>query len=134
MFLLGYVHTLLGYSWAFSSPIFGDMFLLALVESNHYYSNHSFRLLYSEICSYKASDNNKYTTDEFVFVSYIRRYVLTSGGYVWIRQPRENGVFVSYIRRYVLTNSYIAVSTSSFVFVSYIRRYVLTCILTTNIS
>ena len=85
-----------------------------------------------------------------VFVSYIRRYVLTNEikdrkgkmiefsspifGDVFllrivIRQPCVPAykVFVSYIRRYVLTHNAISLfMVTSYVFVSYIRRYVLT--------
>ena len=84
-----------------------------------------FRLLYSEICSY-FKIKFIFITVISVFVSYIRRYVLT------FNMKNNNikktlSVFVSYIRRYVLTNQMLLiVSTRSSVFVSYIRRYVLT--------
>ena len=89
-------------SQKFSSPIFGDMFLLFKVTSI-------------------SPDST------IVFVSYIRRYVLT---YVcnYDRWFNCGCVFVSYIRRYVLTYhfSYCFIGSFIFVFVSYIRRYVLT--------
>ena len=40
-------------SFQFSSPIFGDMFLLFEKRSISVNSRYSFRLLYSEICSYQ---------------------------------------------------------------------------------
>ena len=79
MFLLGGgVEPVQGKS-LFSSPIFGDMFLL-------------------DKLSLSLSCNDK------VFVSYIRRYVLTE------KMKRKDAilteiVFVSYIRRYVLTKT-----------------------------
>ena len=60
----------------FSSPIFGDMFLLAKLKGAIEMSK-SFRLLYSEICSYCLVRGINYTRQDKVFVSYIRRYVLT---------------------------------------------------------
>ena len=61
-----------------------------------------------------------------VFVSYIRRYVLTF--YRTFNLDMGRSVFVSYIRRYVLTVKDIALihDRPVKVFVSYIRRYVLT--------
>ena len=60
----------------FSSPIFGDMFLLKIEKQEvHYFIK--------------------------VFVSYIRRYVLT--GITNDNLEIYEDVFVSYIRRYVLT-------------------------------
>ena len=63
---------------AFSSPIFGDMFLLPWRKRSY--------MLYHLI----------------VFVSYIRRYVLTLKKATALNEQSKN-VFVSYIRRYVLT-------------------------------
>ena len=60
-----------------------------------------------------------------VFVSYIRRYVLTKG--IEIESVPTDFVFVSYIRRYVLTKYMrLTLLELRLVFVSYIRRYVLT--------
>ena len=62
----------------------------------------------------------------FVFVSYIRRYVLTPAAQSE-QKKRNDCVFVSYIRRYVLTIiTMILIGNIWAVFVSYIRRYVLT--------
>ncbi len=72
-----YVESITPDKTRFSSPIFGDMFLLITWEW----------------CTF-------YTTR--VFVSYIRRYVLTKfQRKTWINESKM--VFVSYIRRYVLT-------------------------------
>ena len=75
----------------FSSPVFGDMFLLINI---------------------RGGIQHEYT---IVFVSYIRRYVLTSGSRNTIKT--EERVFVSYIRRYVLTgrkNKFMEVVKMSF--------------------
>ncbi len=102
MFLLGHIWLNQLTIFVFSSPIFGDMFLLCPVFSLWIFLFRS------------------------VFVSYIRRYVLTKG----IKKDFVKGdemVFVSYIRRYVLTADCIVEKIENhFVFVSYIRRYVLT--------
>ena len=52
------------------------MFLLAKLKGAIEMSK-SFRLLYSEICSYCLVRGINYTRQDKVFVSYIRRYVLT---------------------------------------------------------
>ena len=84
----------------FSSPIFGDMFLLYEKSTKKSRLNH-------------------------VFVSYIRRYVLTT--ICSFKTSYDFTVFVSYIRRYVLTRQFNKnPGVASWVFVSYIRRYVLT--------
>ena len=62
-----------------------------------------FRLLYSEICSYSVGMGmTRDHVDHTVFVSYIRRYVLTEELKFNSNLFYER-VFVSYIRRYVLT-------------------------------
>ena len=78
------------------------MFLLVDIMKKKDFKEKCFRLLYSEICSYLYVDNKNNFYVVLVFVSYIRRYVLTKtqakGNY-----QQNNYVFVSYIRRYVLT-------------------------------
>ncbi len=102
MFLLGIGESTCVTSAAvFSSPIFGDMFLLLNLELAETLEDLGFRLLYSEICSYYHSISQFKFCLEVVFVSYIRRYVLT--GCPQLKGFCSLKVFVSYIRRYVLT-------------------------------
>ena len=102
------------------------MFLLLILgTAMHELIQKSFRLLYSEICSYSEVGETGWAYIS-VFVSYIRRYVLTLNLRDLMYHNQQ--VFVSYIRRYVLTKKQRCNSTSNStsVFVSYIRRYVLT--------
>ena len=100
MYLLNGTDVTNQYNIVFSSPLFGDMFLLIM-----------------------SKETEKQMKG--VFVSYIRRYVLTNDD--WRKVHCNIKVFVSYIWRYVLTSGYKDMNEPfDKVFVSYIRRYVLT--------
>ena len=85
---------------SFSSPIFGDMFLL--VEHGSFKTK---LLLFSSPIfgdMFLLKDVSQIVPRYIVvFVSYIRRYVLTQ--VFWMNSKNQVRVFVSYIRRYVLT-------------------------------
>ena len=89
----------------FSSPIFGDMFLLRYNAWLECSSSKRFRLLYSEICSYWAFYHNLIKIQSSVFVSYIRRYVLTFQNLIkvfaalWFSSPIFGDMFLLGILR-----------------------------------
>ena len=101
MFLLELDEDKLIKKYKFSSPIFGDMFLLLILQLANLYLLCSFRLLYSEICSYCGKSLHAIVKVDAQFSSpifgdmFLLNFVLT---YSMMRK-----VFVSYIRRYVLT-------------------------------
>ena len=151
MFLLEYTRKfVLAHELGFSSPIFGDMFLLvgsflSIVNPCKVFVSYirryvltgaststippfgCFRLLYSEICSYWKKRKDKTENLKNVFVSYIRRYVLTSNP-----ESKTIGIKNCFRLLYSEICSYYKVTVDGYkkelvdVFVSYIRRYVLT--------
>ena len=88
----------------------------------------SFRLLYSEICSYWNQFRSTLQIMGNVFVSYIRRYVLTLNESYHARQAKRK-LFSSPIfgDMFLLCKRWYYWIFQLHVFVSYIRRYVLTC-------
>ena len=88
----------------FLSPIFGDMFLLHGLKMIVLVLVGCFRLLYSEICSY-SNKCGAYT--EYLHACFRLLYseICSYSRSTWSLSHSSQAVFVSYIRRYVLTVS-----------------------------
>ena len=125
MFLLRKSSWLGRLRWRFSSPIFGDMFLLLSEDDTDVLNSSGFRLLYSEICSYWKFDVIYCCTYKGFRLLYSEicsySFVTYKISFLCFRFRLLYSEICSYLNFFASGNL-----LPMIVFVSYIRRYVLT--------
>ena len=111
----------------FSSPIFGDMFLLdKLFKGMNTFR--SFRLLYSEICSYSSCglfhlrSSSRFSSPIFGDMFLLLKVLETDKDDLQFSSPIFGDMFL------LLRTLCLHITRNKRVFVSYIRRYVLTTV------